>query len=287
METKTTEYCLLESVSSVEDFFKSEFHASGNKIKKHFQKNFLNRSFNQRAVLQLPINFINDGMINPEYQGTPIETIFEDENFFVFSKNPDQFIHPLTYEESDNCLSFIRKNCPKLLSVNSKNYDRGLLYRLDYETSGVVIYVKNDDLYNNLRENFRAVAKEKKYWCWVEGEMKHEGSLTHLFESCEEKGRRVVVRENGTGAGAPGEIATRALEFNKITKMTLVEVTLKTGLRHQIRAQMAYFGHALIGDTFYGGRKAKRLYLHALSYSIFIEDKIYNWVSEPHEFNGL
>ncbi|MBC7712410.1 MAG: RluA family pseudouridine synthase [Rhizobacter sp.] len=285
MEPKTTDYCLLEPVSSVEEFLKLQFKASGSKIKKHFAKSFLNRSFKEKAVLSLPLNFINDGEINPEYTGAPLETIYEDESLYVFNKNPNQFIHPLTYDECDNCLSYIRQTRPALLKINSQNYDRGLLYRLDYETSGVMIYVKSDELYKKLREFFSTSAKEKKYWCWVEGEMKLEGVFTHFFDSRDEKGKKVVVRDNGVGTA--GELSVKALEYDSQKDMTLVEVTLKTGLRHQIRAQMAHMGHALIGDTFYGGRKALRLYLHALSYTILIEGKEQNFQSYPQDFKGL
>lgn len=285
MEPKTTEYCLIQPISSVEEFLKLQFKASGNKIKKHFLKSFLSRSFNEKSVLQLPLNFVNDGLINPTYVGAPLETIHEDDKFYVFTKNPNQFIHPLTYDEGDNCLSYIRQTRPSLLNVNVDNYDRGLLYRLDYETSGVVIYVKSNELYKKLRESFGTIAKEKKYWCWVEGEMGLEKSFTHLFDSRDEKGKRVVVRDGGVGV--LGELATRPLQFNKEAHMTLVEVTLKTGLRHQIRAQLAHLGYPLVGDTFYGGRPAQRLYLHALSYTLLVEGKFYNWQSKVHNFNGL
>ena len=286
MELKTTDYCLLESISSVEDFLKLQFKASGSKLKKHFAKKFLNRSLNAKSVLTLPLNFINDGMVNPTYIGTPLEIIAEDDNFFVFTKNPNQFVHPLTYDESDNCLSYLRQIRPELLLVNKENYDRGLLYRLDYETSGVMIYVKSDELYQELRANFATVAKEKIYWCWVQGEMTLQGELKHAFSSSEEKGKRVKVSE-AVGVGQIGELAVRPLEFNSELKRTLVEVKLKTGLRHQIRAQMAYLGYPLVGDTFYGGPEGLRLYLHALTYGLTISGKEYFWESKPLNFNGL
>lgn len=285
MEPKNTEYCLLESVSSVEEFLKLQFNASGNKIKKYFSKSFLRQSLREKSIISLPLNFINDGEINPIYVGEAIQTIDEDDQFFVFTKNANQFVHPLTYDESDNCLSYVRAHRPELLKVNADHYDRGLLYRLDYETSGVMIYVKNMELYKTLRENFSTVAKEKKYWCWVEGEMKLSQSFTHFFDSREEKGKRVVVRD--AGVGTVGELALRPLEFNSEKNMSLMEVTLSTGLRHQIRAQLAHLGHPLIGDTFYGGRVAARLYLHALNYSLFIEGKTYSWTSKPNNFNGF
>lgn len=286
MEPKIIDYCLLQPTSSVEDFLKKQFGASSNKLKKYFSKKFLNRDLREKSILTLPLNFVNDGLINPTYKGACIETIAEDDQFFVFTKNPNQFVHPLTYDESDNCLSYLRQTRPELLFVNQKNYDRGLLYRLDYETSGVMIYVKNDEQYHKLRENFNTVAKEKIYWCWVQGEMKLNGSFKHAFSSSEEKGKRVKVTE-AVGVGQIGEFVIKPLEFDITANKTLVEVKLKTGLRHQIRAQMAHLGYPLIGDTFYGGPAAKRLYLHALSYSLEVDGKEFFWESKPQDFNGL
>lgn len=284
MEPKNIDFCLLEPISSVEDFLKSYFKVSSNKIKKNFKKAFLNRSFREKSILSLPLNFINDGEINPHYEGEPLKILSEDENFFVFEKNPNQFIHPLTYEESDNCLSFLRSSRPELLKVNSENYDRGLLYRLDYETSGVVIYVKEEELYKNLRENFSTAAKEKIYLCWVKGKVLKSGEFKHYFSSKEEKGKRVIVSDY---EGLPGELSLKALEYNEALDASLLEVTLKTGLRHQIRAQMAHLGHPLMGDTFYGGPEGLRLYLHALSYRLKAGDKEYFFESKPQDFNGL
>lgn len=285
MELQTTKYCLLESASSVEDFLKSQFKQSNKKIKKYFDKSFLNKSLSKGATLDLPLNFINDGEINPNYSGNPLEIISEDDFFFVFTKNTNQFIHPLTYEEKNNCLSYLREIKPALLNVNKKNYDRGLLYRLDYETSGIVIYVKDEVLYTMLRKNFFSLIKEKKYLCWVHGEMNLSGKMTHYFESREEKGKRVVVSTNPPGE--IGELFLKPLYYDEKNKITKVEVLLQTGLRHQIRSQLAYLGFPLVGDLFYGGKPASRLYLHALSYHLQINKKDYFWESVPCHFNGL
>ena len=56
--------------------------------------------------------------------------------------------------------------------------------------------------------------------------------------------------------------------------VSLVLVNLKTGLRHQIRAQLSFLGFPILGDELYGGRKAERVFLHALRYefSDIVED---------------
>lgn len=277
------EYILLQDISSVEEFLKQQFNCSSSKLKKHFEKSFLSRSFKSRSTLKLPLNFVNDLMINPVYQGSEIEIIDENEHFLVMNKNPDQFVHPLSYTESDNCLSFLRKNRPELLSVNAGHYDRGLLYRLDYETSGVLIYVKEENLYHSLRENFNEVAKKKTYRCWVSGRCEQSGTFTHSFLSQGSKGHKVLVTD-ASDIGASGTLSVTPVRFDSERGATLVEVDLRTGLRHQIRAQMAFMGHPLLGDKLYGGPPASRLFLHALTYQVTCLKKDFIFTKKDNAF---
>ncbi len=280
------EYSLLEPVSSTEEFLKTTFHCSSSKLKKYFDKSFLNRSFKEKTTLVLPIDFVNDGEINPVYDGPAIKILHEDELFLVMDKPANLFVHPLTYEEKNNCLSFLRTVKPQLLNVNRAHYDRGLLYRLDFETSGVLIYVKNDVAYNFLRENFRTVAKKKIYHCLVEGECKLKGEFTHYFSSSEAKGKRVVVSAHADG-GEKGEFTLLPKHYDPQNKVTLMEVSLKTGLRHQIRAQLAHLGFPIRGDKFYGGKEAQRLYLHALNYELEYNGIVNSFNDPVQNFNGL
>ena len=66
-----------------------------------------------------------------------------------------------------------------------------------------------------------------------------------------------------------------------------MEVELKSGLRHQIRAQLAFLGHPLRGDLFYGGKVGKRLYLHAHFYQLELHQMLYSFQSNAIDFNGL
>jgi 23S rRNA pseudouridine1911/1915/1917 synthase len=280
-----TEYCLLENVSSVEEFLKSQFQCSSNKLKKYFDKSFLNKSLGPKAVLSLPLDFANAGEINPEYSGPLIETIYEDETFFVMNKPHNLFVHPLSYCEKNNCLSFLRTTEPHLLNINKSEYDRGLLYRLDFETSGVLVYVKNESAYRFLRENFKKIAKEKMYHCLVDGECNLNGNFTHYFSSGEEKGKRVLVQDSGNAN--EGSLTLRSLHYNSGTDTTLMEVKLGQGLRHQIRAQLSHLGFPIRGDEFYGGKAARRLYLNASKYEIEFEGKSFLFSKDASDFQGL
>lgn len=285
---KTIEYSLLEPISSVEEFLKSQFHCSSNKCKKYFDKSFLNRSFKERTTLTLPLNFVNEGEISPLYEGPVIDILYEDDVFLVMDKPANLFVHPLVYDETNNCLSYLRAHRPELLKINKSHYDRGLLYRLDFETSGVLVYVKSETAYQFLREHFKVVAKRKRYLCRVEGECRLNGPFTHYFSSKEQKGKRVVVSDTlPREGGDQGELSLTPLSYDPQTQTTLMEVDLKSGLRHQIRAQLAHLGFPLRGDVFYGAQKASRLYLHAFSYELEYQGKISSFQSSSKDFSGL
>lgn len=282
------DFCLLYPINSVENFLIEYFQVSKNTLKFYFDKKFLKRSFDARAVLQLPLNFVNDLAIFPIYDGPSIETVYEDDLFLVLNKPSNIFSHPLTYNEKNNCLSFLRETKPQVLSVNTKNYDRGLLYRLDYETSGVLIYIKQEEAYLELRNNFKIVAKEKKYLCWVEGDCKLFGKYKHFFKATEEKGKKIRVSlDNIDGTYQEGELFLTPKTYNPEINATLMEVLLGRGLRHQIRSQLSFLGFPLRGDVLYGGKKAQRLYLHAEAYKIFFDDKDYQFQVLPAEFSGI
>lgn len=287
MNEKNNSICLLTDVDDVENFLKSLFQTSSSKIKKYFTKKILNKSLKKGSILELPFEFSNDGLINPLYVGPKIEILEENGPFLAFDKPENIFIHPLHYNEHDNCLSFFRSiGRFDLLQVNNSHYDRGLLYRLDFETSGVVIYVKNDHDYQELRDQFATIAKEKNYLCWVSGVEIKEGVHVHSFSSAESKGKRVLVG-NEYQFETKGELQIKVLRKDKEKNQSLLEVKLKTGLRHQIRAQLAYLGNPLIGDEFYGGPSARRLFLHASKYHIIHNGKDYLFKSEPSNFEGL
>lgn len=281
-----TEFCALSSAPSVRDFLDNTFSVSKNLIKEYFPKHFLQLPVKRGMILFLPFNFINSGEIYPVYHGDPIEIIFENEQFMVFNKNPNQFIHPLTYLEQNNCLAFFREKWPHLLNVNKGYLDRGLLYRLDYETSGVSVFIKDDFLYTYMRTHFKEVAQKKTYLCWVSGKPKVTGVQKHFFSKSEIKGQRVVVSLDHK-KGLEGELSFKILSYEGNLNQSLLEVELKTGLRHQIRAQLAFIGHPIVGDIFYGGKAANRLYLHALSYEVLVLGKLWKFTSNPCSFNGL
>ena len=135
-----------------------------------------------------------------------------------------------------------------------------IVHRLDRETSGVMIFAKNEPAKTALQGSWETA--EKKYLAVVEGTPPTEAGTfdSHLDESNPLK----VYVANGEGPET-----RHAITHYRVTKKgkstTLVELTLETGRRHQIRVQLAAAGCPIVGDKKYGAETnpIKRIALHA------------------------
>ena len=141
--------------------------------------------------------------------------------------------------------------------ANSKAQQAFIVHRLDRETSGLMMFARSELIQATLQDNWKAVTK--KYFAVVEGQPSHpHGTLTdHLREN-----KSMLVRRVDTG----GEVAiTHYRVLARQAQRSLLELTLATGRKHQIRVQLAGLGHPVVGDRRYGARTgpAQRLALHS------------------------
>jgi 23S rRNA pseudouridine1911/1915/1917 synthase len=260
--------CPLGQWDSLADFLGEALKLSRAKIKKAELSRSWLKSAPQRE-LQLPITLVNHGMIDPRYTGLPLSILFEDDDLLVLDKLPGLHCHPLSYGEGDNVLSFLRSSkITAPLAVNQDLMDRGLLYRLDFGTSGVLALAKNQQIYDCARE--LAIAKD--YLCLVRGPLPKLGELHHLLAPRDERGAKMGEHSQGT----PANLLLMGQKAIGVENIHLVWVRLKTGLRHQIRAQLSLIGHPIIGDELYGGEKSSRIFLHAKRYILQKNEK--RWV---------
>ena len=132
-----------------------------------------------------------------------------------------------------------------------------IVHRLDLETSGLMMFARNESIRVALQRNWRTITK--RYLAVVAGTSSNShGTLRdNLLESKSFKVHRV---DHG------GELAiTHYRVLGKHGDKSLLELTLETGRKNQIRVQLAAAGHPIIGDRKYGARNdfAKRLALHS------------------------
>jgi 23S rRNA pseudouridine1911/1915/1917 synthase len=164
--------------------------------------------------------------------------IFENNNLLVIDKPAHVIVEDLAEKLKDDIVEL--SDLPRY----------GLAHRLDKETSGILLFGKNEKVLKSLKKSFKDRKVKKKYICLVWRRMKEEqGEIItsmrrgkndrrkHQSYPKEEKGRRAIsyyqVLEN-------------------FENYSLIEVILKTGRRHQIRSQFAFLGHPVVGDKLYG-----------------------------------
>ena len=91
---------------------------------------------------------------------------------------------------------------------------------------------------------------------------------------------KVIISDSGSLCSASFSKVSYVQEDN----VSLVEIKLKSGYRHQIRAQLSSLGFPIVGDELYGAQACSRVFLHALEYAFEFEGKSYSWCATS---NGL
>lgn len=163
-----------------------------------------------------------------------------------------------------------------------------IVHRLDRDTSGVMIYAKNEEAKNKLQDNWQEVVTKRLYTALVVGNVRdEEGTISswlnetqtlHVYSSPHDDGGKHAVTHYWKIAGNEN--------------YSLVEVELETGRKNQIRVHMQDIGHPVVGDKKYGGKEnpLKRLALHATTLE-FIHpstDKLVSYtVRAPISFSNL
>jgi 23S rRNA pseudouridine1911/1915/1917 synthase len=87
--------------------------------------------------------------------------------------------------------------------------------------------------------------------------------------------------------GSSARLTYKTLGYNKAKNLSWIQVDLETGVRHQIRVQMAHAGFPLVGDTDYGGPDFERIMLHAYEYALAHEGLKLKFESRDSSFDDF
>ncbi len=207
--------------------------------------------------------------INPPFKKPPkkheprgLSIIYEDK-FFIVVKKANGLLTIGTDKERNKTAQSLMSEYVK--RGNAKSPARVfIVHRLDRDTSGVLIFAKDERTKNNLQENWGDYSK--KYLTVVNGTMEEkEGTITSLLA---ENKAHIVYTTEDEDEGKLAQTEYKVLKEN--AEYSLLEINLLTGRKNQIRVHMAEAGHPVAGDIVYGKgfKRIKRLALHAVSLSI-------------------
>ena len=180
-------------------------------------------------------------------------------------------VHPFEEDEGGTLLGALSARHPELHGVGEGGLRSGVVHRLDVDTSGVLLFATEEEVWQRLRRAFQTQQVAKVYRALVCGRLEHEGRAEVGLVMARHRPARVRVvgaRERKRARGVrDGILSWRPLEVYETA--SLVEVRPVTGFLHQIRAILAQRGFPLLGDRGYGGPEvagaAPRQMLHAAS----------------------
>jgi 23S rRNA pseudouridine1911/1915/1917 synthase len=145
---------------------------------------------------------------------------------------------------------------------DEKNDRNGIVHRLDRGTSGVMIAAKNPKALAKLQKQFSTRKAKKTYIAVIEDSLEPSEAIIDMpIERNPAMPQRFKVSVNGKAAIT--HYKTLKTFESSDRQFSQVELRPQTGRTHQLRVHLAYLKHPIVGDTFYEGKPAERLYLHA------------------------
>lgn len=210
-----------------------------------------------------------------------MDIIYEDKELLVVNK-PAGILTIATEKESLHTLyhqarEYIKKQNPK-----NKIF---IVHRLDKDTSGVVVFAKNEKLKYKLQADWNKLAFLREYIAIVEGKVnKKKETLTEYLTEDKRLYVYKTTKEKGTLAITHYETLATTNAYS------LLKIKIATGKKNQIRVALNSIGHPIIGDKKYGAKKNPlgRLGLHASRLDLKINNKEYIWRAKlPIEFKRM
>lgn len=183
----------------------------------------------------------------------PFEILLEDEHLLIINK-PSGL--PIFTKDKENSLYYMIN---QYLIEKGKNEHAFLIYNLEKEVSGIVVFAKDKKTKNRLQDNWKENIIYQNYAAVLEGHLKDKkGHLNQFLK--ENKANLVYISKDKSGEEAIMDY--KVLKENE--SFSLVEVKIKNKVKNQIRVGFQSMNCPVLGDIKYGKDKTKetRLYLH-------------------------
>ncbi len=179
-----------------------------------------------------------------------INIVYEDNDVIIVNKESGVVVHPAAGAPSGtvvNGLMYLSKN----LSAVNDEFRPGVVHRIDKNTSGLLMFAKNDAAHLSLSEQLQAKTTTRKYIAIVHGLIPEDKLIIDAPIGRDQNDRKkmTVTAKNSK------EALTNVKVLKRYNDYTLIECELTTGRTHQIRVHLRFAGYPIVGDPEYGRRK--------------------------------
>lgn len=264
------------------EFLKKMFsNLSKNSVKSllHNEKVFVNGNMTTKYNYELNIG---DVVEIREKVAKNIDIIYEDKDIIVINK-PSGLLTVATEKEKNKTAYHL---VMEYLKKKNKNNRIFIIHRLDKDTSGIIMFAKNERAKHLYQDNWNDIVKKRCYYAVIDGKMENkEGTIkSYLKENC----NMVYSVKDRSGKLAITEYKVLKEREN----ISLLDINLKTGRKNQIRVHMKENKTPILGDLKYGEKSKliNRLALHAYKLELInpVTKKLLTFeINMPNEFKML
>ena len=264
------------------EFVKKMFsNLSKNSVKSllHNEKVFVNGNMTTKYNYELNIG---DVVEIREKVAKNIDIIYEDKDIIVINK-PSGLLTVATEKEKNKTAYHL---VMEYLKKKNKNNRIFIIHRLDKDTSGIIMFAKNERAKHLYQDNWNDIVKKRCYYAVIDGKMENkEGTIKSYLK---ENGNMVYSVKDRSGKLAITEY--KVLKERK--NISLLDINLKTGRKNQIRVHMKENKTPILGDLKYGEKSKliNRLALHAYKLELVnpVTKKLLTFeINMPNEFKML
>ena len=225
-----------------------------------------------------------DDIVKIQPQNIPLNIVWEDENMLVVNKPAGMLTHPTPLEKENTLVNALLFKYGENLSDLNGEFRRGIVHRLDRNTSGLLMVAKNNKTHEYLAAHIKARNITKKYRTIVNGNYeKDEDTINLPIGRNPKQPHKMAVIEGGKDSVTLVKVIERFKDY------TYLDLTLVTGRTHQIRVHLSYLHHPVFNDTLYGAKQEKTTTSEQVLQSYFLRftkpfsDEIIELEIEPDE----
>jgi 23S rRNA pseudouridine1911/1915/1917 synthase len=187
----------------------------------------------------------------PAPEDIPVEVVYEDEVLTVVNKPAGMVTHPAKGNWRGTLVNALQFHFDRLSTVGGLNRP-GIVHRLDRDTTGLLVVVKDDFAHRRLAMQFELREVEKEYLAFVYGVPERDSDYIERpigFHPLTREKMAIRAPEDG---GKPAVTYYEVLE--RFRGYALVRCKPQTGRTHQIRVHLTHIGHPIVADKAYSGR---------------------------------
>ena len=185
----------------------------------------------------------------PQAEALPLALLYDDDDIAVVNKPAGMVVHPAAGHSAGTLVNALLHHVRGLSGIGGSERP-GIVHRLDRGTSGVMVVAKHDRAHRALSKQFQDREIGKEYVALVWGAPRAGDTVSTPI------GRHPRHRQKMSSRAPRGRPAvTRILSVEPLGGVSLVRVAIDTGRTHQIRVHLSETGHAVVGDTLYGGAR--------------------------------